>query len=77
MSNNALSVSDRSILEIGGAQEMSALLRLLSFIALGLTVIPAFLVFTQIIAWDAYLTMMAVGTLLWFATAPFWMKKDA
>ncbi|MCI0698981.1 hypothetical protein L0337_44140 [candidate division KSB1 bacterium] len=55
---------------------MSPLLKLLSFIGLGLTVIPAFLVFAQIIKWNAYLAMMTVGTLLWFFTAPFWMKKE-
>jgi hypothetical protein len=55
---------------------MSALLKLLSFIALGLTVIPAFLVFAQTISWNIYLTMMTGGTLLWFFTVPFWMKKE-
>ena len=55
---------------------MKVLLKLLSFIALGLTVIPAFLVFAQILAWHAYLTMMTIGTLLWFLTAPLWMKEE-
>ena len=54
---------------------MSAFLKLLSIIALGLVVIPAFLVFARIILWNAYLALMAVGTLLWFFTVPFWMKK--
>lgn len=56
---------------------MSMLLKLLSFVALGLTVIPGFLIFSQIIAWNAYLTLMTVGTVLWFFTAPFWMKKES
>ncbi len=56
---------------------MSALLKLLSLIALGLTVIPAFLIFAQSITWNTYLTTMTVGTLLWFVTAPLWMKKDS
>jgi hypothetical protein len=55
---------------------MNALLKRLSLIALGLTIIPAFLIFAQAITWNAYLTMMTVGTMLWFSTAPFWMKKE-
>lgn len=56
---------------------MSVLLKLLSVIALGLTLVPAFMVFAQTIAWNTYLTMTAAGTLLWFLTAPLWMKKES
>jgi hypothetical protein len=56
---------------------MSLLLKLLSYIALGLTVVPAFLIFAQAITWNTYLTMMTVGTVLWFCTAPFWMRKES
>lgn len=56
---------------------MRALLKLSSFIGLGLTVIPSFLVFAQTITWKIYLTLMTIGTLLWFLTAPFWMKKES
>jgi hypothetical protein len=55
---------------------MNRLLQLIAFAGLGLTLVPSFLVFTQIIAWSTYLTMMAAGTLLWFFTAPFGMKKS-
>lgn len=47
-----------------------------SFIGLGLTVVPAFLVFSGALTWDTHAVLMAVGALLWFATAPFWMVKE-
>jgi hypothetical protein len=43
-------------------------------LALGLTVLPAVLVFAGRIDWPAYTTLMLAGTVLWFATAPFWMR---
>jgi hypothetical protein len=54
---------------------MRALLKLGSFIALGLTVVPAFLVFAGRLSWDTHAVLMGVGALLWFATAPFWMVE--
>ena len=56
---------------------MKRLLKLLSGLGLGLTLIPSCLVFIQILDWNSYLNLMAAGTLLWFATAPFWMKKES
>jgi hypothetical protein len=56
---------------------MNTLLKLFSFIGLGLTVIPPFLIFAQAITWKTYLTLMTIGTLLWFLTAPFWMKRES
>ena len=53
---------------------MTAALKLVSVVALVLTVGPAFLVFAGTIAWSTHATVMAVGTLLWFGTAPFWMN---
>jgi hypothetical protein len=55
---------------------MTLLLKVLSFLGLGLTVVPSFLVFADVIAWDTHATLMLVGTLLWFATSPFWIKED-
>jgi hypothetical protein len=52
---------------------MRTLLKLISFAGLGLTVVPSFLVFTGAIAWDTHATLMLVGTVLWFGSAPFWM----
>ena len=56
---------------------MNALARLLSFAGLGLTVVPAFLVFTGALTWGTHALLMLAGTVLWFASAPVWMKGAA
>ncbi len=55
---------------------MRHLLKAGSFVGLGLTVLPAFLVFSGALTWDTHAWLMAVGAVLWFATAPFWMVKE-
>ena len=55
---------------------MTALLKTVSFVGLGLTVVPSFLVFADVIVWDTHATLMLVGTLLWFATSPFWIQEE-
>lgn len=55
---------------------MKWLLKLLSFAGLGLTVGPAFFVFAGTITWDTHALLMLVGTVLWFATSPFWMEPE-
>lgn len=55
---------------------MSLLLKFLSAVGLGLTVVPAFLVFAGRLPWETHATLMLVGTVLWFVTAPFWMESD-
>ena len=52
---------------------MRTLLKLISFAGLGLTVVPSFLVFAGVIAWETHAALMLVGMVLWFASAPFWM----
>ncbi len=47
-----------------------------SFVGLGLTIVPAFLVFAGTLTWDTHAVLMAVGALLWFVTAPFWMVEE-
>ncbi len=54
---------------------MTVLLKVLSFLGLGLTVGPAFFVFAGVATWGTHATLMLIGTVLWFATAPFWMKS--
>jgi hypothetical protein len=51
------------------------ILKIVSFIGLGLTLIPSILVFTGIISFDSHITLMMVGMLCWFLTAPFWINK--
>ena len=53
---------------------MKIILKFLSLAALGLTVIPAFLVTQGVLSWNTHSSLMLAGTILWFATAPFWMK---
>lgn len=53
---------------------MKAFLILISILGLALTVVPAFLVFFGIITWDAHAKLMLAGMILWFGSAPFWMK---
>ena len=56
---------------------MKLTLKLLSYIGLVLTLLPSFLVFSGVISLDSHKTLMFIGTLLWFGTAPFWMNKKA
>jgi len=55
---------------------MTYLLKIGSFVGLGLTVVPAFLVFAGLLTWDTHAALMGVGAVLWFVTAPFWMVKE-
>lgn len=55
---------------------MKTITKILSYIALGLTVIPSFYVFSGSISWQTHADLMLGGTILWFVTAPFWMKRD-
>jgi hypothetical protein len=52
---------------------MKLTLKLISFIGLLLTVVPSFLVYSGTIAFTQHKTLMLIGTLLWFTTAPFWL----
>ena len=54
---------------------MSLLLKVVSVAGLGLTVVPAFLVFAGTITWTTHAWAMMVGSVLWFVSAPFWMGE--
>jgi hypothetical protein len=56
---------------------MKKLLKIVSYIGLALTVVPACLVATGNIELDTNKTLMIIGMVLWFAAAPFWMDKKA
>ena len=56
--------------------EMNYLLKVISFIGLGLTIIPSLLVLAGKIDIDLNKTLMIVGTVLWFSTVPFWINKN-
>lgn len=55
---------------------MKILLKIISFIGLGLTLIPSILLFSGQINADTCKLLMLVGTVLWFVTAPFWMNES-
>ncbi|MEJ2618138.1 MAG: hypothetical protein P8Z35_24485 [Ignavibacteriaceae bacterium] len=54
---------------------MKLLVKFISYICLGLTLIPSFLVFTGNISLDFNKTLMFIGTIIWFVSAPSWMNK--
>lgn len=55
---------------------MKPLLKLLSAVCLGLTVVPSLLVFAGTLTLDQHKTLMIAGMVGWFVVTPFWMKKQ-
>lgn len=51
------------------------LLKILSFVGLALTIVPAILVFSGDMESDTCKQLMFLGTVVWFLTAPFWMNE--
>lgn len=56
---------------------MKTFLKILSYTGLALTLLPAFLVFQGLISLELNKTLMLIGTICWFLTAPSWMNKSA
>lgn len=54
---------------------MKRLLQAVSAAGLLLTVGPSILVFAGLMRWESHALLMAVGTVLWFVTAPGWMHE--
>ena len=54
---------------------MKILLGSLAYIALLATVVPSVLVYTGTIELETHKAIMVTGMILWFVTAPFYMKK--
>lgn len=55
---------------------MRILLILLSLAGLALTIVPSVLVFHQQITLEDHKLYMTIGMVLWFATAPLWVKEQ-
>jgi hypothetical protein len=55
---------------------MKSLLKIISFIALAVTLVPSFLVFKGIITPELSKTLMFIGTIVWFVSASFWMNTS-
>lgn len=53
---------------------LKLILRIISYIGLALSIVPALLVFTGTISLNAYYNLMIVGMVLWFGAAVFWIK---
>jgi hypothetical protein len=57
---------------------MKLIIKIVSFIGLGLSIIPAVLVFGEQLDTSTCKQLMFLGTILWFVTAPAWMiRKEA
>lgn len=54
---------------------MKIALQIISATGLVLTIIPSMLVAAQVMESGQNKMLMLVGTILWFATVPFWMRK--
>jgi hypothetical protein len=54
---------------------MKPFVKIISYISLGVTIIPSFLVFTGNMSLESSKMIMFIGTIVWFATAPSWMNK--
>lgn len=55
---------------------MKKILMVVSFVSLGMTIVPAFMVFAQKMSMEQNKLLMLIGTIGWFATAPYWMKEE-
>lgn len=54
---------------------MKTLLKLLSYLALLLVVVPPVLYLAGSLEKSTMSNLMLAGTLVWFATVPFWMGR--
>lgn len=54
---------------------LNIVLKIISFIGLCLTIVPAILVFNDVISFQMHANLMVGGMILWFTTSPFWMKE--
>jgi len=53
---------------------MKNILKIISLQGLLLTIVPSLLVFKGVIDLKLHYNLMIIGMVLWFETAPFWMK---
>jgi len=56
---------------------MKTIHKIISFAGLALTIVPSFFVFRGAMVMKIHYLLMAIGCVLWFATAPFWMKSKS
>ena len=51
-------------------------LKLVSWLGLALTLLPSFFVFSGALPLEGFKVIVLAGSLLWLATAPFWINRD-
>lgn len=56
---------------------MKKYLKYISFLGIGLAFVSSLLVFYGIILLKTHFTLLTIGMVLWFATAPFWKKNKS
>ena len=56
---------------------MKNVLKIISLAGLALTIFPSMLVFKQVIDLKLHYNLMIVGMVLWFVSAPLWMKSKS
>lgn len=56
---------------------MILLAKIISYIGLGLTVVPSILLLSDGFDDLQYQMLAIVGMVLWFATAPFWINRTS
>jgi hypothetical protein len=54
---------------------MKTIVKSISYVGLLATVLPSILVFSGAMELDTQKIIMGTGMVLWFITAPIWMKK--
>ena len=56
---------------------MKLMLKLISAVGLGFTIVPSLFVMSGHLSWEIHSKLMLLGFILWLGSAVFWMKKEA
>lgn len=56
---------------------MKKVLILISYLGLAFTFLPSILVLKGALTLQNHFWLMSIGMVLWFSTAPFWMKSKS
>lgn len=54
---------------------MNLVLKIVSLVALGVTIVPCLLYFGGWLGHEAVKTLALAGTIAWFCSTPFWMSR--
>ncbi|WP_297087999.1 hypothetical protein [uncultured Draconibacterium sp.] len=56
---------------------MKKILMIISYLGLAFTILPSILVVKGTVTLQNHFWLMSIGMILWFGTAPFWMKSQS